>query len=380
MGIRLYPRRVSSGIRLGKIFGIEIGINLSVILVYAYIVWTLAVDYLPGVSPGHGAIVYWIAGAAGGVGFYVCLLTHEMAHALVARRRGVKVSSITLWLFGGVARLEGDPKTAGAEALIAGVGPLTSVAVGVIAFGLALVTQAFDLVSNLFLWLAFINGLLALFNLVPAFPLDGGRLLSALFWWRQGTRQRGVRSAVRIGRVLAYVMIGLGVVLVFLVGPLNGIWLALIGWFLLNAGTQEEAGTVIKAALRSVPVSAAMTAPVVTIPDWLTIGQFLESVAPDHPFTTYPVHDPGGQLTGMVRLGDLVKLGRDAGDGRLSSVARPISEIPTTRPDEALSALIERIGSAIENRVLVYDSGRLVGIVSPVDVARLITARQPVRS
>ena len=371
---------MSSGIRLGKIFGIEIGINLSLILVYAYIVWTLATDYLPAVSPGNGAIAYWIAGAAGGVGFYVCLLAHELAHALVARRRGVKVSSITLWLFGGVARLEGDPKTAGAEALIAGVGPLTSLAVGAIAFGLAVATQAFGLVSNLFVWLAFINGALALFNLVPAFPLDGGRLLSSLFWWRQGTRQRGVHSAVRIGRVLAYVMIGLGVVLVFTVGPLNGIWLALIGWFLLNAGTQEEAGSVIKAALRSVPVSAAMTAPVVTIPDWLTIGQFLESVAPDHPFSTYPLHDPGGQLTGVVRLGDLVKLGRESGDGRLSSVARPISEIPTARPDEPLSAVIERIGNGIENRVLVYVGGRLVGIVSPVDVARLITARQLARS
>jgi Zn-dependent protease/predicted transcriptional regulator len=371
---------VGSGIRLGKIFGIEIGFNLSLLFVYVYLVWSLAINYLPSVEPGQGAIAYWLAAAVGGVAFYACLLAHELAHAVVARRRGVKVSSITLWLFGGVARLDGEPQSAGAEALIAGVGPLTSVVIGGISLGLAAALQGLALVSDMLAWLGLVNVVLALFNLVPAFPLDGGRLLSSLFWWRQGTRRRGVHSAVRIGRVLAYVMIGLGVVLAVTVSVLNGIWLAVIGWFLLNAGSQEEAGSVLKAALRTVPVSAAMTSPVVTLPDWVTIGQFLESVAPAHPFTTYPVHDPAGNLTGMVRLGDLVKMHREAGDRRLSTVARPISEIPTTRPDEPLSALIERIGAGIENRVLVYDGDRLVGIVSPVDVARLITVRQLARS
>jgi len=283
-------------------------------------------------------------------------------------------------LIGGVSRLDGDPPSAGAEALIAAVGPLTSFVIAGLALGLMFATAASPLVSDVFAWLAYVNVALALFNLVPAFPLDGGRLLSSLFWWRQGTRQRGVHSAVRIGRVLAYVMIGLGIVLTFTVSVVNGIWLAFIGWFLLSAGSQEEAGAVMKAALRSVPVSAAMSSPVVTVPDWLTIGQFLDSVAPNHRFTTYPLHDPSGALTGVVRLGDLVKLGREAADGRLASVARPISEVPTTRPDEALSSLIERIGAAIENRVLVYDQGQLVGIVSPVDVARLITVRQVSRS
>ncbi|HET7465227.1 MAG TPA: site-2 protease family protein [Candidatus Dormibacteraeota bacterium] len=367
-------------IRLGKILGIEVGLNWSLVFIYGLIVWTLATSVFPVDVPNQGALTYWLVAALGGVAFYACLLAHELAHALVARRFGVKVSGITLWLFGGVSRLDGEPPRAGAEALIAGVGPLTSLVIAGLAFGLAFATSASPLGSELFGWLAFVNLALALFNLVPAFPLDGGRLLSSLFWWRQGTRQRGVHSAVRIGRVLAYVMIGLGIVLTFTVSVVNGIWLAFIGWFLLSAGSQEEAGTVMKAALKSVPVSAAMSSPVVTIPDWLSIGQFLESVAPNHPFTTYPLHDPSGALTGVVRLGDLVKLGPRAGDGRLSSVARPIAEVPTTRPDEALSSLLERIGAAIESRVLVYDQGQLVGIVSPVDVARLITVRQVSRS
>src|SRR5439155_475160 len=125
------------------------------------------------------------------------------------------------------------------------LGKILGIDVG-LALGLMFATAASPLVSDVFAWLAYVNVALALFNLVPAFPLDGGRLLSSLFWWRQGTRQRGVHSAVRIGRVLAYVMIGLGIVVTFTISPVNGIWLAFIGWFLLSAGSQEEAGTVMK--------------------------------------------------------------------------------------------------------------------------------------
>ena len=304
-------------------------------------------------------------------------MAHELAHALVARRTGVKVAGITLWLFGGVSRLDTEPKSARDEALIAGVGPLTSLAVAVIAYGASLVTGAYPLPTNLFAWLAFVNAALAIFNLVPAFPLDGGRLLSSIFWWRQGTRQRGVHSAVRIGRVVAYLMIGVGVISVFTFSAIDGIWVAVLGWFLLTAGSSEEAGTAMKATLRAVPVSAAMTSPVVTIPDWITVEQFLDSVAPAHPFTTYPVHDPGGKLTGVVRLGDLVKAGgTPRAEQRLNAVARPIAEVPTARPDEDLASLIERIGLGLEKRVLIFDGGQLVGILSPIDVARLLTVRQ----
>lgn len=367
-------------VRLGKVFGIEVGFNWSLLFIVGLIVYQLAVGVFPIDVPGLPALIYWLAGLVAAVAFLSCLLAHELAHSVVARGRGVTVSGITLWLFGGVSQLAGEPRTARDEAVIAGVGPLTSFAIAAIAAGLWFAARPVALVAEVLLWLAVVNVALGLFNLVPAFPLDGGRLLSALFWWRQGTRQRGVHTAVRIGRVLAIVMIGLGIVVAFTLSLFNGLWLAVIGWFLFNAGSQEEAGSVMKAALRSVPVSAAMTSPVITIPDWLTIGQFLESVAPEHRFTTYPLHDQAGNLTGVVRLGDLVKLGREAADGRLSSVARPIAEIPTSRPDEPLAGLIERIGATIENRVLVYDQGRLVGILSPIDVARLIAVRQPARS
>lgn len=370
-------------IRLGKIFGIEISANWSLIFVFALITWTLATDVLPSAAPGQPALAYWLAAALGAVAFYLGLLAHELSHALVARRNGVQVSGITLWLFGGVSQLAGEPPSARAEAFIAGVGPITSFAVAALALVLAVATGPWALVQALFAWLAFINVALGAFNLVPAFPLDGGRLLSSFFWWRQGTRQRGVHSAVRIGRLFAYLMIGIGALELFTGGTsgvVNGVWIAFLGWFLLSAGQSEEAGSVIKASLRSVPVSAAMTSPVVTIPDWLSVEQFLESVAPSHHFATYPVHDPAGRLTGVVRLNDLIRLGSAARpDTRLNAVARPLSDVPVTRPDEDLAALIERAGASLENRALVFDGGQLVGIVSPVDIARLLTARQALR-
>ena len=367
-------------IRLGRLFGIDIGFNWSLVFIFVLIAWTLATGVLPQDVPGQGAGAYWVAGAAGAIVFYACLLAHELSHALVARRNGMKVAGITLWLFGGVSQLEGEPKSAGAEALIAGVGPLTSFAIALIALGMALATSANALVSDLLGWLAFVNLALGLFNLVPAFPLDGGRLLSSVFWWRSGSRLRGVHTAVRVGRLFAFLMIAIGLLELFTGAVVDGIWIAFIGWFLLSAGSSEEAGTTIKTLLKSVPVSAAMTSPVVTVPDWLTIGQFLESVAPQHRFTTYPVHDPSGKLTGMVRLSDLIRVqGDDRDRKRLSDGAVPISQVPVTRPGEELAALIERLGTTFAQRVLVFDQDQLVGIVSTADVARLLAVRQSLR-
>jgi len=368
---------VTPSIRLGRLFGIEIGANWSLIFIFALVTWTVATTVLPVDAPGHGALAYWLTAVVGAFLFYICLLAHEMSHALVARSHGVKVAGITLWLFGGVSRLEGEPTSARSEALIAGVGPLTSFVVAALAFAVAFATQGSALVSDLFSWLTFVNLALGLFNLVPAFPLDGGRLLSSLLWWRAGSRQRGVHNAVRVGRVFAYLMIAGGVLELFLGDVAGGIWIAFVGWFLLSAAASEEAGSNIRTLLRSVPVSAAMRSPVVTLPDWVTVEQFLESVAPNHSFTTYPIHDPSGKLTGLVRLSDLVRLpAGERATKHLIDVARPIAEVPVTNPREDLSALIQRVGAGLEQRVLVFDNGTLVGIVSPADVARLLALRQ----
>ena len=368
---------MTPSIRLGRLLGIEIGANWSLIFIAALVAWTLAVNFLPNAAPGYSAATYWIAALFGVVLFYASLLAHELSHALVARRHGVKVMGITLWLFGGVAQLEGEPDTARAEALIAGVGPLTSFAVALVAWALMLVSSGSDLVSAIFTWLLFVNISLGLFNLVPAFPLDGGRLLSSFLWWRSKSRQRGVHNAVRVGRVFAFLMIGAGALELFLGDVISGVWIAFLGWFLLSAASAEETGTNVRTLLRTVPVSAAMSSPVVTIPDWVTVEQFLESVAPNHKFTTYPIHDPSGKLTGVVRLSDLVRLpAHERAERHLRDVARPIAEVPTTNPREDLSTLIHRVGLSLDQRVLVFESGNVVGIVSPADVARVLAHRQ----
>jgi Zn-dependent protease/CBS domain-containing protein len=368
---------VTPSIRLGRLFGIEIGANWSLIFIFALVTWTVATTVLPVDAPGHRALDYWLIAVVGAVLFYICLLAHELSHALVARSHGVKVAGITLWLFGGVSRLEGEPTSARSEALIAGVGPATSFVVAALAYGVSLVTQGNVLVSDLFKWLTYVNVALGLFNLVPAFPLDGGRLLSSLLWWRSGSRQRGVHNAVRVGRVFAYLMIAGGALELFLGDFPGGIWIAFVGWFLLSAAASEEAGSNVRTLQRSVPDSAAMRSPVVTLPDWVTVEQFLESVAPNHSFTTYPVHDPSGKLTGVVRLSDLVRLpAGERASKHLIDVARPIADVPVTNPREDLSALIQRVGAGLDQRVLVFDNGTLVGIVSPADVARLLTLRQ----
>jgi len=367
-------------VRLGRLFGIEIGFNWSLIFVFALISWSLAATVLPRDVPNQSAGAYWITAVIGAVVFYGCLLAHELAHSVVARRNGVQVSEITLWLFGGVSKLAGEPRSAGIEALITVVGPLTSILVAVVAFLLALAASALAapaLVSDLLLWLAVLNLALGIFNLIPAFPLDGGRLLSSFFWWRSGTRQRGVHAAVQVGRFFAFLMIAVGVLELFRGNGFNGIWLAFIGWFLLSAGGAEEASTVTKALLESVSVSAAMTSPVVTVPDGLTVDQFLASEAVHHHFTTYPLRDPAGELTGVVRLKEIVReASRGGHDRKLRDLALPMSQMPTTQPQENLETLLERLGSGLDRRVLVFDSGKLVGILSPTDVARIVTVRQ----
>jgi Zn-dependent protease len=374
-------------IRLGRVFGLEIGFNWSLVFIVFLIAWTMATDVLPPAVPGQATWAYWVYGLAGALVFFACLLTHEVSHALVARRKGIRVAGITLWLFGGVTQLGGEPASAADAALITVVGPLTSLVLAGIGFGLTAGLTAVNapaLLTNLVAWLAILNLVLGVFNLVPAIPLDGGRLLSSLIWWRTGSRQRGTHSAVRVGRFFASLMIAAGVLEVFLGGSgglLSGIWLAFIGWFLFSAGGAEDRQTQIRSSLSTVPVSAAMTAPVVTVPDWLTVDQFLGAGAGQRHFPICPVHDPTGASSGFVCWQDLWALSSAAKrEQRLRDFAQPQESFPTAGPDEDLEAVLSRIGPALERGVLVMDGHDLVGILSGVGIGRIAALRQTLTS
>ncbi|NYI06406.1 site-2 protease family protein [Allostreptomyces psammosilenae] len=360
---------------LGRVRGVEVGVNWSVLVVFVLIALGLAQGRLPAAHPGRSAVLYWVVGLVAAVVFFGSLLAHEMAHAVVARREGVEVDGITLWLLGGAARMRAEAGTPGAEVRIAGVGPLVS---GVLGVAFTLVAWLLDaasasaLVVEAVAWLAGINILLALFNAVPAAPLDGGRLLRAVLWWRTGDRLRATVGATTAGRVLGWALVLLGLYL-FLVGPMvNGVWLALIGWFLLAAATVEGRQARVQDALSGIPVRRAMTPEPVNAPADLTVADFLDGPLFRYRHSAFPVTD-GGAPVGLVTLHRIRRVPvAERGTTVLADVMRPLAEVATAGPEEPLGDVLPRLESAEERRVLVLDDGALVGIVSPSDVSRTV--------
>ncbi len=368
-------------IRLGRIFGLEISFNWSLILVFFLIAWTMATEVLPSAVPNQSSEAYWASGLVGAVVFYGCLLAHEISHALMARRKGVRVDGITLWLFGGVTQLLGEPTSAKDEALITVVGPLTSLLIAAIAFGLTAVMSSVGapaLPTNLVAWLAILNLVLGLFNLVPAIPLDGGRLLSSLIWWRTGSRQRGTHSAARVSRFFAVLVVALGLFELLTGDFISGVWLVFIGWFLFSAGSAEDRQSQMRSSFQSVPVSAVMTTPVVTVPDWLSVDQALGAVTGQLRGTICALHDQAGALSGFVCWQDLFALSSEAQRGhRLRDFARPRESFPTVSPEEALDAVIARVGPLLQRGVLVVEGGTLLGTLSSAEIGRFASGRRP---
>jgi Zn-dependent protease len=367
---------MSEAFPLGRIAGFEVKVHWSVIVILWLFTWSLATA-LPHAVAGYSRPVYWIAGACGAVVLLASLLAHELAHAIVARRMGVSVGSVTLWLFGGVTSLHGEAKTPKAVFRIAFAGPATSIGLSALFAGLAiaLVTvHAAPIVVSVSWWLASINLLLGLFNLLPGAPLDGGRLVRAYLWRRHGDSVRAAVGAARAGRVVAFVLIALGLAEFLAGGLVGGVWLAFIGWFLFAAAREEEAQVTTRQALEGVRVVDAMTADPHAAPGWLTVEDFIERYLLGDRHSAYPVADRDGSIVGLVTLSQLrnVEPGRRATTS-VREIALPLQSVPTAGPLEPLSALLERLATPSRgSRALVIDGGKVVGIVTPTDLARLI--------
>jgi Zn-dependent protease len=366
---------VRASISLGRIAGIQVGINASVFLIVAILVAGLATGRLPAAFPGRSIAYYVIAAIIAAVLFLASLLAHELAHSLVARRNGIEVESIVLWLLGGVAQLRGEAKTPGADFRIAIVGPLMSFALavgfGLAAGGLTLLGTP-GLPFGVLVYLAATNAMLAIFNLIPAAPLDGGRVLRAALWRSRGNRQTAAVSAARAGRVFGFIMIALGVLQVVTGRGLGGIWLALIGWFVVSAATAEEQQARLGGRLAGLTVGEVMAGRPTVLDGNLTIEDFVAQVAMTHRFSTYPLVDPYGRLTGLVTLNRVRAVPPDLrATTRLREIACAPSEVPTARPEEPLVELLERMRGCSDGRaVVVDDAGRVIGVLSASDVAR----------
>jgi Zn-dependent protease len=363
------------GIRIARIAGIKITADWSVLVIGALLAYGVAEGAVPVAVPSTPVWLAWIVGAIAAAMLIASLTAHELAHALLARRRGVAVDGIKLWLFGGVAQMSGDWVTARTEMLVAAVGPAVTGAVAGLFVGaswLLLQVGAPPLVVLVAEWLAAVNILLLVFNLIPAFPLDGGRILRGFIWSRTKNRMTATVAAARAGRFFAVALIGLGVLDLFFVDPVGGLWLMLIGWFLDSAARGEANGEQARHALEGVLVGDVMSKNPVIVPSWITVELLVDQYVMGHQFTSFPTHSIDGRLDGLVTMRGIKQVPpQQRGNRRAIDIAIPIDRVPVARQDEKLTDLLKRVGPASDGRAIVYDGGTLVGIVSPSDVARL---------
>ena len=367
---------MEESIRIGKIAGIRVGANWSLLVIFWLIAWGLASGRLPDEYPNHTDGAYWVAGVVTALMFYGALLAHELGHAIMARRQGIPVEGITLWLFGGVTRMRGEAASPHGALRVALVGPVISLVAAAVFGGLGLALDGLGapaLIEGMTAWLARINVILAVFNLIPAAPLDGGRVLQAILWSRSGDRLAASATAARAGRGFGYVLIGLGL-LQFSAGlGAGGLWFVFLGWFLLMAARAEQVSAEARVFLEGVRVADVMTPDPVVAPGWITVDAFLEEYVLRHRFSAFPVRTFDGELGGLVTLNRLkeVPIERRAAV-RVIDVACTIDQVPVTRSDEMLLDLVGRMSACSDGRALVIDDGGLAGIVSPTDVARAL--------
>jgi Zn-dependent protease len=366
---------VKQSIRLGRVGGVPVGVHWSVAVIFGLVTWELADVIFPNAYGGGARPAYWVAAVVSTTLFLLSLLAHEGSHAVVARRHGVGVRSITLWLFGGVAELEGEAHTPGADFTIAAVGPGTSIVLaGVFVLAQLLLERAgaHGLVVNASSWLWQINLLLAGFNLIPAAPLDGGRILRAGLWRASGSRTHAAVLAARAGQGFAVVLIGLGLV-EFAVGSPLGLWPALLGWFLFMAARAEEKAAHGRGGVEGLPVGAVMIPQPPVVSSAMTVAELL--AGPMQWFLGRPVAavvGSTGWLEGVVTLERIMQVpAHEQATTRLGDIAEAIDVVPVGRPEEPMPDLLGRMYRAGGRPALVLDpANRLAGIVTLEDVAR----------
>jgi Zn-dependent protease/CBS domain-containing protein len=368
---------VNPTFQLGRIAGIRIGVNWSWLIVFALIVWSLAAAVFPSQNPGFSDGEYVALAVAAALLFFASLLLHELGHALQARRDGIEIEGINLWLFGGVAQFKGGFPTAGAEFRIAIAGPLVSLALGVFFVLVAAIAGLPNAIDGVAAWLGYTNLILLAFNLLPALPLDGGRVLRSALWHFRGDLQWATWVASRVGRGFGFLFIGLGVLMLIVDGAFSGAWLAFIGWFLLQAATAEARYVATRQALEGLRVSDLMIRQPVTVEADLSLGQFMDEVARSQRFTTYPVVDDGRPI-GLLAFRSVASVPRDEWNTRrVRDAMIPLQEVPVLGEHApALDALSELAASEV-NRGLVADGGRLAGLLSITDLARALEVGRP---
>ena len=336
------------GIRVGTVFGIPLKADASLLVLVGLITWSLAAGALPQLAPGYSTFEYWLAGACASALVLVCLAAHELSHSLVARHFGVNVRDITLWMLGGIATIEGDIHTPDEELRVASAGPIASFAAAlaalVVAIGVAGVGGP-PLMIACALWLASINVILGVFNLVPAAPLDGGRVLMAILWKRSGDRTRATVSAARAGRNFAYALMVIGLLELLLLGAFGGLWFLLLGWFIKTAARSEELSARITRDLDGVHVADVMEPDPPNALDSTPVDVLIRDYVRARRCSAIPIVTDGGTPIGLVTIDRIRALDRNGrSTARATDIAWPIATVAHahTRRADARRAASER--------------------------------------
>lgn len=368
---------MGSGWKVGRIVGVELSVHPSWLVIAFLITYSLAAVQFPEQFPGWSDGQYWVVAVVTAVLFFASVLAHELSHALVARRFGLPVQGITLFIFGGTTSIDTDSRSPREEALIALAGPATSIALGGIFIGLGVVVTQ-PQVSALVAWLGVINIVLGVFNLIPGFPMDGGRVLRALLWRVRGDRLLATRNAALVGRLLAYVLIALGVLWALSgQGLFAGLWLALIGWFLSNAAEATAVQAGVERSLSGVRVRDAMDGdPPSVSPNEIVADLVSERMLRGEDRSFLVRHDDGG-LAGVVTLGDVRRLPRDDwSKARVTDIMTRYGDLAVTAPDAPLADALRVIQERDVGQLPVVVEGRVpVGMVTRRGILRLIEAR-----
>jgi Zn-dependent protease/CBS domain-containing protein len=359
-------------VRLFKIAGIPIDVHASWLAIYALITWTLAVGYFPRVLPDLAPAAYWIHGLVAALLLFASVLVHELSHSLVATTYGLAVRGITLHVFGGVSHLEDEPPSPRAEAFIAAAGPLASFAIAaalwaVHATGLAGAGSAAAIAG----YLVTVNLLVGVFNLIPGFPLDGGRLLRAILWRWKGSLPHATYLASRVGVAFAFTLMAWGVYAMFTGAVVSGMWLVLIGLFLQNAANASYAQIALREALGRLAVDRIMARDVVTVQPDETVTDLVDRFW-EHHVASFPVLD-GGRVVGIASVGQVKQLTREQWPLlRVRDIMRPLDETLVVRPSDTVLRALERASANGLGRLAVIENDRLVGYLSTQDITHVL--------
>lgn len=360
-----------ASLSLGSIAGIRIGVHWSLLVVAALLVWTLSTGIFPESNPDLSEGVRIAGAVVAAALFFLSILLHELGHALQARREKMEIDGIVLWLFGGVATFRSGFPTAGAEFRVAVAGPLVSLALGIVFVALALagLPEGADAVVA---WLGWVNLSLLVFNLIPAVPLDGGRILHAALWQGRGDFGWATRIGAGLGRGFGYLLIGVGIAMFVFQGSFSGAWSVFLGWFLLAAATGEARFSAAREALTGFRVRDLMTRDPVTVTPDLSVGRFIDDVVGPRRYTTYPVVE-AGRAVGLLPFRCVAEVPRTDWDARtVRECMLELDGVPIVAPDDDAVAALEAVASSEVNRALVLEDGRLVGLLSVTDLARAL--------